>query len=177
MNEMMAEAGKGGGRAYLRTAEFVVGRLRRETRVAAFSINGWDTHKNQTALMSRAGGFLADTVLTMKLGLGPLWNKTVVVAMTEFGRTARQNGTRGTDHGTGGVMLLSGGALRGGVVHGKWPGLSEAELYAGRDLMPTADVRAYAAAVMREHLGLERSLLESAIFPGLDMAGVKGIVA
>ncbi len=92
--------------------------------------------------------------------------------MTEFGRTARQNGTGGTDHGTGGAMLLAGGAVRGGAVHARWPGLAEADLYDRRDLMPTEDVRAYAAAAMRELFGLDRSVLETAVFPGLDMGTV-----
>lgn len=176
MEEMMSVTQKIGGGTHLKTAEFVVGRLRRETRVAAFSLGGWDTHRNQNGPMRNALRRLADTILTLRTGLGPLWNKTAIVAMTEFGRTARENGTKGTDHGTGGAMLFAGGAIRGGKVHGHWPGLAEGDLYAGRDLMPTEDVRAYAAAIMREHLGLERTALETSIFPGLDMGNVRGLV-
>ena len=96
--------------------------------------------------------------------------------MTEFGRTARENGTGGTDHGTGGAMVMAGGAVRGGKVWADWPGLSEAELYQGRDLRPTADVRAYAASAMRGLFGLDRSVLETAVFPGLDMGGIGQII-
>ena len=108
--------------------------------------------------------------MTLQGGVGPeIWDKTAVLAMTEFGRTVRVNGTAGTDHGTGGVMVLAGGALRGGRVHGRWPGLDEASLYDRRDLMPTADVRAAAAWVLRGVAGLDRNGLETTVFPGLDM--------
>jgi uncharacterized protein (DUF1501 family) len=89
--------------------------------------------------------------------------------MTEFGRTVRENGTGGTDHGTGGVMIAAGGAVNGGQVLGTWPGLAEADLYDGRDLMPTTDVRAWAAHAMQGIYGLDRGLLERVVFPGLDM--------
>ena len=89
-----------------------------------------------------------------------------MLAVTEFGRTAHANGSRGTDHGTGGALLYAGGALRGGRVMGDWPGLTE--LYAGRDLLPTRDVRAFAAWTMRGLFGLDRTLLETTVFPGLD---------
>lgn len=106
----------------------------------------------------------------MQSQLGPqTWGRTTLIAMTEFGRTARQNGSGGTDHGTGGAMILAGGALRGGSVLGNWPGLAEAALYDRRDLMPTSDVRAWAAWAMRGMFGLQRSVLEGAVFPGLDM--------
>ena len=96
--------------------------------------------------------------------------------MTEFGRTAFENGTRGTDHGTGGVMLYAGGAMRGGRVGGDWPGLSEASLYARRDLMPTTDVRAMAGWVMRDLFGTAASDVERIVFPGLDLGSNPGLV-
>ena len=89
--------------------------------------------------------------------------------MTEFGRTAAENGSGGTDHGTGGAMLYAGGALKGGQVLGLWPGLSEAALYDRRDLMPTTDVRIWAAAVMQGLFGFDRALLEGSVFPGMEM--------
>lgn len=150
-------------------AEFAAKRLRGATRIAAFSIGGWDTHKQQNQGISRGLGQLSTAITTLREGLGPHWKKTSVIAMTEFGRTVRENGTRGTDHGTGGVMVLAGGAIRGGQVYGQWPGLAEADLYQRRDLMPTQDVRAIAAWVMRGMFGLDRHVLETAIFPGLDM--------
>jgi uncharacterized protein (DUF1501 family) len=96
--------------------------------------------------------------------------------MTEFGRTVRENGSRGTDHGTGGAMLMAGGAIRGGRVFGDWPGLGERDLYEGRDLMPTADVRAYAGWAMRGLFGLPAATLEGAVFPGLDLPGDPGLL-
>lgn len=157
-------------------ARFAADRLGGDARIAAFSINGWDTHRQQDAALRRPLNQLAQMILTLKEGLGPVWAKTGVIAMTEFGRTARINGTGGTDHGTGGTMIFAGGALRGGQVHGIWPGLSEAALYQRRDLMPTSDVRAQAAAVMQGLFGLPRDLLEGTVFPGLDMRDAMRLV-
>ena len=156
---------------------FAAERLKGDTRIAAFSLNGWDTHQRQAGGLGRALNRLERAILTLQDGLGPVWSKTAVIAMTEFGRTAAENGTKGTDHGTGGAMVLAGGALRGGRVYGEWPGLAEDQLYARRDLMPTADVRAYAALAMRGLFGLDQGLLESVVFPGLDMTGAQQIVA
>ena len=97
--------------------------------------------------------------------------------MTEFGRTARENGSGGTDHGTGGALVMAGGALRGGRIYGRWPGLDEADLYDRRDLMPTADVRAYAAWAMHGLHGIDRATLERTIFPTLDMGDNPGLLA
>ncbi len=158
------------GKLHRQIASFAAEQLRGDTRVASFSINGWDTHNRQQTALKGALGQLSDTILELQSGLGPeIWGKTAVVAMTEFGRTVRENGTGGTDHGTGGAMVLAGGAIRGGKVHGQWPGLAEADLYARRDLMPTADVRAQAAWILAGVAGLDRSTLENTVFPGLDM--------
>ncbi len=157
-------------------AAFAAARLNEATRIAAFSIAGWDTHRDQEAALKRALAALQNTLLTLKDGLGANWRHTAVVAMTEFGRTARQNGSNGTDHGTGGLMLLAGGAVRGGRVLGQWPGLAEADLYARRDLMPTSDVRAHAAWVMRGMFGLDAALIENTVFPGLDMGSDFGLL-
>ena len=97
--------------------------------------------------------------------------------MTEFGRTARENGTGGTDHGTAGLMMLAGGAIRGGRVYGQWPGLGEGALYQDRDLMPTADVRAPVGWILQGLTGLDRRAIETAVFPGLDMGRDPGILA
>ncbi len=169
-NEMMASMRSAGKSARAKAlARFTAERLNEETRIAAFSIGGWDTHRSQANGIKRSLGELADAIVTLREVLGANWGKTAVVAMTEFGRTVRENGTGGTDHGTGGAMVLAGGAVRGGKVYGKWPGLADGNLYQDRDLMPTGDVRAYAAHAMRGLFGLENSVLESAIFPGLDM--------
>jgi uncharacterized protein (DUF1501 family) len=167
MRQSMRAARQSGGTADI--ARFAADKLRGDTRIAAFSLNGFDTHARQINTLPRALSELETAILTLREGLGAVWDRTTVVAMTEFGRTARLNGTRGTDHGTGGAMLLAGGALRGGRVIGDWPGLSEADLYERRDLKPTRDVRAHAAWIMRQSFGLERATLEDAVFPGLDM--------
>lgn len=162
---------------HVQLAEFAAARLRGDTRIASFSINGWDTHLNQKTGLKRALNRLGDTILTLRAGLGPTWDKTAVLCLTEFGRTAHENGTKGTDHGTGGAMVYAGGALNGGRILGDWPGLREADLYNRRDLMPTRDVRAYPAWVMHDLMGINRTTIETAIFPGLQMGVNPGIVA
>jgi uncharacterized protein (DUF1501 family) len=158
-------------------ADFAAERLRGDTRIAAFSQTGWDTHKAQARAIVKPLERLQRTILRMKDQLGPeVWGKTTLLAMTEFGRTMRENGTGGTDHGTGGVMLVAGGAVRGGRVMGRWPGLAEAYLYDRRDLMPTTDVRAWAAHALRGLYGLDRRVLERAVFPGLDMGADPGLL-
>jgi uncharacterized protein (DUF1501 family) len=112
---------------------------------------------------------LSDLVLAVKTGLGRHWGTTLVLALTEFGRTARENGSGGTDHGTGGLMIAAGGALKGGQVWTDWPGLADADLLAERDLMPTRDVRAFAGWALRGLYGVEASAISQVVFPGLDM--------
>lgn len=158
-------------------ASFAAGRLREETRIAAFSINGWDTHANQHRSLPRALSELSTAILTLKDELGPVWNKTAVLCLTEFGRTVRENGSKGTDHGTGGAAIFAGGALKGGQVHGKWPGLGASDLYQDRDLMPTSDVRSYAAWAIRALFPLGQADLETSVFPGLDMGENPGVIA
>ena len=171
---MMAAIPQGG--EHVKLAAFAAARLRGDTRIASFSIGGWDTHQNQANGLARSLTALSDTILTLKSGLGPVWRKTGVICMTEFGRTARENGTKGTDHGTGGALIYAGGAVRGGQVIADWPGLAEADLYAGRDLLPTRDVRAHAGWMMRGLFGIERGLIEGAVFPGLDLGADPGII-
>ncbi|KAA8608021.1 twin-arginine translocation pathway signal [Salipiger aestuarii] len=178
MGRMMAEdmaAARGPGET--RLAAFVAQQLQGPARIAAFSINGWDTHAAQDKPLSRALGRLSDAIVALKDGLGAdVWGRTAVVAMTEFGRTVRINGTGGTDHGTGGAMLLAGGALHGGRVVTDWPGLDEASLYDRRDLMPTRDLRAHAAWLMRGLFGLDVATLERDVFPGLDLGADPGLL-
>ena len=164
------------GRDHVKLAQFAATRLRAETRVASFSLAGWDTHGNQRKNIGGALKRLSQTILTLQKELGDVWDKTAVLAMTEFGRTVAENGTGGTDHGTGGAMLMAGGAIKGGQVYTDWPGLKERDLYDRRDLMPTADVRAYAAQAMQGLFGLDRAVLEGAVFPGLDMATGKSFI-
>jgi len=110
--------------------------------------------------------------------LGPRWKDTVVVAITEFGRTVHINGTIGTDHGTATVAFLAGGAVAGGRVIADWPGLRAADLHDGRDLKPTTDLRAVLKGVLADHLGLSADALARAVFP--DTLGVRpmgGLIA
>ncbi|MCG6902839.1 MAG: DUF1501 domain-containing protein [Rhodobacter sp.] len=158
-------------------AAFAASRLNEATRIAAYSLTGWDTHQGQKNGIGRALNTLERSVLSLREGLGANWGKTLVLAMTEFGRTVAENGTHGTDHGTGGAMVMAGGALRGGHVYGQWPGLAEADLYQRRDLMPTMDVRAFAAWALRGLYGIDRATLEAEIFPGLTMGADPVILA
>jgi uncharacterized protein (DUF1501 family) len=157
-------------------ARFAARRLNEETRIAAFSISGWDTHRNQARGINRALERLQQSILTLRQELGGNWQKTAIVAMTEFGRTARENGSQGTDHGTAGALLMAGGAIRGGKVFGDWPGLDEAQLYARRDLMPTQDVRSYPAWIMQNMFNIDNSTLENIVFPGLTLLRNPGII-
>lgn len=137
-------------------------------RVAVMDASGWDTHANEGGangqLATRLRGLDA-ALLALKGGLGDAWPKSVVLVCTEFGRTVAINGTRGTDHGTGAAALLVGGAVDGGRVLADWPGLAERARYEGRDLRPTLDLRAVAKGVLRDHLALTTSELDT-VFPG-----------
>jgi uncharacterized protein (DUF1501 family) len=136
--------------------------------VAVMEANGWDTHANQGgakgALAQRLAGL--DRALRV-LGdeLGPLWPQTAVLVVTEFGRTAAMNGTRGTDHGTGGCAFLAGGAVRGGRVITDWPGLARTALLDNRDLRPTLDLRSVFKAVLDEHLHVDAKTIAAKVFP------------
>jgi uncharacterized protein (DUF1501 family) len=145
-------------------------------RIAALAFDGWDTHANEggpvgrlATLLSGLDGALAE----FETGLGERWRDTVIVVATEFGRTARINGTDGTDHGTGTVALLAGGAVKGGRVIADWPGLKPANLYEGRDLAPTTDLRAVIKGVLHDHLGVAERVLAETVFP--DSAAVKAV--
>jgi uncharacterized protein (DUF1501 family) len=158
-------------------ARYAGGQLSGEARIAAFSIGGWDTHANQKKAIVRPLEQLALAITTLRAALGPHWSRTMVIAMTEFGRTAHENGSGGTDHGTAGAALLAGGALKGGKVYGDWPGLRENELYQGRDLMPTMDVRHYPAWALTGLFGLSRTAVMRDVFPGLEMGSSASFIA
>jgi uncharacterized protein (DUF1501 family) len=143
-------------------------------RIAALAFDGWDTHANEGGPVGRLAQLLSglDGALgELESGLGERWRDTVVVVATEFGRTARINGTEGTDHGTGTIALLAGGAVNGGRVIADWPGLKTSNLHEGRDLAPTSDLRAALKGVLGDHLGLSERLLAERVFP--DSAQVK----
>jgi uncharacterized protein (DUF1501 family) len=100
--------------------------------------------------------------------LGETWKRTAVLLVTEFGRTVATNGTRGTDHGTGGAAFLLGGAVNGGRVIADWPGLSSRALYQGRDLAPTLDLRAVFKSVLADQLSVSNAAIERDVFPGSE---------
>lgn len=149
-------------------------------RVAAISYGGWDTHFNQGSVEGRLGRGLAaldEALGALRRGLEPVWRDTVVAVITEFGRTVRINGSQGTDHGVGTIALLLGGAVRGGRVLSDWPGLRTDQLFEGRDLLPTTDMRSVLKGLMQEHLGLEGPGAMEAAFPGsVGVPVLRGLV-
>jgi uncharacterized protein (DUF1501 family) len=142
--------------------------------IAVIEASGWDTHANQGGakgiLATRLAG-LDQGLKSLADGLGPLWQQTAVLVVTEFGRTAAVNGTRGTDHGTGGCAFLVGGAVRGGRVIADWPGLSRTALLDNRDLKPTLDLRSVFKAVLDEHMHVDAATLAKRVFP--DSSGAR----
>lgn len=142
-------------------------------RVAALAFDGWDMHANEGGatgqLATRLSG-LDSAFEEFEKGLGEHWKDTVVVAVTEFGRTARINGTGGSDHGTATVAFLAGGAVKGGRVIADWPGLKTNQLYQGRDLAPTTDLRAVLKGLLADQFGLSARALAERVFP--DSAAV-----
>ncbi|PWJ90972.1 uncharacterized protein (DUF1501 family) [Mesorhizobium loti] len=150
-------------------------------RIAALAFDGWDTHVNEGGATGRLAtllGGLDGAFEEFEKGLGERWKDTAIVVITEFGRTAQINGTVGTDHGTGTVVLLAGGAIKGGRVIADWPGLKPAQLYEQRDLAPTSDVRAVLKGLLADQFGLSAGTLGDKVFP--ESAAVKpmqGLVA
>lgn len=143
-------------------------------RIAVLSYDGWDTHTNEGAESGRLAGLLEaldSSLAALAETMAPVWADTVIAVVTEFGRTAHANGTEGTDHGTATAAFLLGGAVKGGRVIADWPGLKLAQLYEGRDLAPTTDIRAVLKGALRDHLGLSERLLATQVF--LDSIGVK----
>lgn len=134
-------------------------------QIAVISLDGFDTHAGQQGLIATRLSYL-DTVLDgLHTGLGAEWKNTVVIAVTEFGRTARVNGTGGTDHGTASTGLILGGALKPGGIIGDWPGLAQNALFENRDTAPTLDMRSLFKGVLIEHMGVDRAVLETKVFP------------
>ena len=131
--------------------------------VAVLEMGGWDTHARQAGVLNRQLAGLSAALMAFRNELGPAWDRTVVLACTEFGRTVAQNGTKGTDHGTASAALLAGGPVRGGRVLTDWPGLSK--LADGRDLRGTLDLRSVFKGVLHDHLQVASSTLESTVFP------------
>ena len=149
-------------------------------RIGTLSIDGWDTHAEEkpgTGRLAKMLGTLDALFAQLHETMAPVWNDTVIVAATEFGRTVAINGTAGTDHGTGTVAFLLGGAVKGGRVIADWPGLAEKSLYEKRDLKPTTDLRAVLKPILSDHLGIDRRDLEKTVFPSSSqVASLTGLV-
>ncbi|MDJ0910423.1 MAG: DUF1501 domain-containing protein [Woeseiaceae bacterium] len=134
--------------------------------IAVVEVGGWDTHANQgssNGQLANRFAALDGGLLELKRELGETWSNTVVAVVTEFGRTVRVNGTRGTDHGTGTAAVLTGGAVDGGRVITDWPGLKN--LHEDRDLRPTADIRSMFKAVLHDHMNLPSAFVDNEVFP------------
>jgi uncharacterized protein (DUF1501 family) len=162
--------GQGNRARYAEVVRAAARFLRQEDgpKVAVFDTTGWDTHANEGGAEGQLAGRLGalDAALaTLKQELGATWSDTAVLMVTEFGRTAAINGTRGTDHGTATAAFLLGGAVAGGRVIADWPGLSGRSLYQGRDLAPTLDLRSVLKGVLHEHLAVPARELEQSVFP------------
>jgi uncharacterized protein (DUF1501 family) len=176
----MSKQSAGGGTAYPNRVA-AVARMASELmrsdggpEIAVIEASGWDTHANQGGakgiLATRLAG-LDQGLKSLAEGLGPLWPQTAVLVVTEFGRTAAVNGTRGTDHGTGGCAFLVGGAVRGGQVIADWPSLRRTALLDNRDLKPTLDLRSVFKAVLDEHMHVDATTLAKRVFP--DSSGAR----
>jgi uncharacterized protein (DUF1501 family) len=134
-------------------------------RIAMIETSGWDTHSGQAARLAAQLGNLDKLLAGLQEGLGAVWEQTVVLVATEFGRTVAANGTGGTDHGTGAVAMLVGGAVGGGRTVADWPGLASAHLLDGRDLKPTLALDALITATCAESFALEPDRLAPVLFP------------
>lgn len=172
MQESMQGAMKNGGPRNDALAQVVsaAGKMLKQSdgpRVAVMEATGWDTHANQGAeqgVLALRLTALDNAIEQLRIELGDAWRNTAVMVATEFGRTVAINGTRGTDHGTGTAAFLVGGAVNGGKVLCDWPGLTTNDLYQGRDLKPTTDLRSVFKGVLQTHLGVSESLLETRVF-------------
>ena len=137
--------------------------------VAFTDVGGWDTHVNEVGQTPGAGqlanllGNFAQALAAFSTDLGDRMEDVAVVTMSEFGRTAKENGNRGTDHGHANVMFAFGGAIRGGKVYGKWPGMAPEQLHENRDLALTTDFRDVLGELVAKHLGNQEL---TGVFPG-----------
>lgn len=142
-------------------------------QIAVVSLEGWDTHAGQNQMLQQRFTALDNGIAALRSQLGDIWKTTAVVAISEFGRTVRVNGGGGTDHGTGGLAILAGGAVKGGRMFGDWPGLRPAALFEDRDLMPAVEARSLFKGLLRDQLGWASDDLDASVFR--DSAAAKAI--
>ena len=163
--DMTGEPGR--EKPYVKAARVAADLLSRPggPRIAVLESQGWDTHFAQERRLKELLGELSRGLLELKLGLREAWGETIVMVVSEFGRTAAENGSRGTDHGTGGLALLAGGAVAGGRIVGDWPGLSDRALHDGRDVLAANAYERLFKAILIGHLGLDLGFVEDRVFP------------
>ncbi|MCE9522971.1 MAG: DUF1501 domain-containing protein [Alphaproteobacteria bacterium] len=148
-------------------------------RITIMEVGGWDTHQNQGTTQGQLAYVLDGLDKGVKvLGevLKPIWDRTTILCFTEFGRTVAANGSNGTDHGMASVAFVAGGAVNGGRVQGAWPGLRQAALYEGRDLMPTTDLRAVFKGILADHMRMARGQVDSVFADSASVAPVAGLI-
>ncbi|MEM7593968.1 MAG: DUF1501 domain-containing protein, partial [Cyanobacteria bacterium P01_A01_bin.83] len=168
LNQEMLSASRGAKNAAnfvddaAKVAKLMVGNA--ETQLAFLEVGGWDTHINQNPVFERLLPSLGKGLATLVEGLEPISAETIIIVMSEFGRTVKENGNKGTDHGYGNIMWLLGDAIRGGKVYGEWSGLSESSLFENRDLPVNTDFREIIAHVLEHHFALDNDSLGK-IFP------------
>ncbi len=165
----VADAGAPSPQGFAQDTDRLAHLMRRDStiRVAFLALGGWDTHVSQGAAEGQLAGHLrplAEGLASFKDSLGPTYQDTTILVISEFGRTMHENGNAGTDHGHGNVMWVMGGQVRGGKVYGRWPGLQPGELYQERDLAITTDFRDPIAVVLTQHMGLAEAQIDR-VFP------------
>lgn len=172
---MAGAPARGGGEAARKLGSTLGGFMTQADgpQIAAISLDGFDTHAGQTGQIATRLSYMDAVLAGLHSGLGAEWKNTVVVVVTEFGRTARVNGTGGTDHGTGSTGLVLGGALKRGGIVGDWPTLKQAALFENRDTAPTLDTRSLFKGLLADHMGVDRTALEKTVFP--DSAGARPV--
>lgn len=135
-----------------------------KNQLVFMDVSGWDTHINQANILNRLLPSLGQGLATLVEGIKPIFADTVIVVMSEFGRTVKENGNKGTDHGSANAMWVLGGAIAGGKVYGNWPGLNPASLYQNRDLAVTTDFRDVLAHILQAHLSMDANSIKR-VFP------------
>lgn len=161
-----------------RTGELAASLMREEdgARIGMLELDGWDTHANQRGAFARQASALDTFLGSYRSAMGQAWSQTLVLVVTEFGRTARFNGTNGTDHGTGSAALMLGGPVSGGRVIADWPGIREQDLYQQRDLRPTIPLEGVLSGAIAEHFTLDPALTFETLFPGRNSAPIGSLL-
>ncbi|NNC37396.1 MAG: DUF1501 domain-containing protein [Hyphomonadaceae bacterium] len=159
----------GNGRLELSmTAALSILKEKNAPRIAVIESGGWDTHFAQERRLGKLFRELGNSLALIKSELGPVWQDTVVMIVSEFGRTAAENGSNGTDHGTGGLAIMAGGNIKGGKIRGTWPGLSASALFSERDLAPSNQLEGLFMSTLVHHIGLTENQVADHVFPSIN---------